>query len=100
MDEFEELPKMAGWHETNLSVPEGQRLSIGNLKPNYNITFNNRDGEVARFDFNGPTLQFTGNAEEGALLFIDWAMKIFDQRLKDEYIRGYNDAKQGKEPQQ
>jgi hypothetical protein len=54
---------------------------------------------VARLDFNGPALQFAGNAEEGALLFINWATTIFDQRLKDEYTRGYNDAKAGKDPE-
>lgn len=98
MDDFDTLPKMAGWHDTKLLMPTSQ-FKLADAKPNHNICFHNKDGEVARFDFNGPTLQFTGNAEEGALLFIDWATKIFDQRLKDEYTRGYEDAKQEKEPQ-
>jgi len=98
MEDFEHLPKMAGWHESQLLVPTSQ-LQLSEFKSNHNICFHNKDGEVARFDFNGPTLQFTGNAEEGALVFIDWATKIFDQRMKDEYTRGYNDAKEGKEPQ-
>jgi len=84
MEDFDELPKMAEWHETKLAVPESQRLSIGNLKPNYNITFNNRDGEVARFDLNGPELKFTGNVDEGAKIFIDWIATAFKGRLDEE----------------
>ena len=91
MDDFETLPKMAGWHE-GLLVPTSQ-LQLSNLKPNHNITFHNRDGEVARFDFNGPELKFTGNPDEGAKIFIDFAAKYFDQRLKEEYQRGYEAAK-------
>lgn len=98
MEDFDKLPKMSEWDSSKLLVPTGQ-LQLSEFKPNHNICFHNKDGEVARFDFNGPTLQFTGNAEEGALVFIDWAVKIFDQRMKDEYLRGYNDAKENKEPQ-
>jgi hypothetical protein len=104
-DDFEELPKMAGWHETNLTVPTGQHLSIANLKPNYNLTFhNNRDTgglgkQVGKLDFNGPQLVFEGDAEESAKVFIDWIAKSFKGRLDEEYKRGYEDAKQNKEPQ-
>lgn len=98
MEDFDELPKMAGWHETKFAVPEGQ-LQIANLKPNYNITFNNRDGEVARFDFNGPELKFIGSADEGAKVFIDCVATAFKSRLDEEYKRGFDDAKEGKEPQ-
>jgi hypothetical protein len=94
MEDFEQMPEMTEWQESKLIVPVSQ-LGFHETKPNYNIIFSNRDGEVARFDFNGPALQFSGNAEEGALLFINWATTIFDQRLKDEYARGYNDAKAG-----
>ena len=98
MEDFEHLPKMAGWHESKLLVPTS-KLQIADLKPNHNICFYNKDGEVARFNFNGPELKFTGNPDEGAKVFIDFAAKYFDQRLKDEYTRGYDDAKQNKEPQ-
>jgi len=90
---------MAGWHETKLTVPEDQHLSIGNIKPNYNITFyRNSDGPglgqaVGTLDFNGPELKFTGDAEESAKVFIDWIATAFKGRLEEEYKRGYEDAK-------
>ena len=103
MDDFEELPKMAGWHETNLAVPEGQHLSIGNIKPNYTITFHrNTDTsgngrEVGKFDFNGPEMKFTGDVDESAKVFIDWIAHTFKGRLEEEYRRGYDAAKAGEE---
>jgi hypothetical protein len=89
-DDFEELPKMAGWHESKLAVPAGQYLSIGDIKPNYNITFNNnRDTgglgkQVGKLDFNGPQLVFEGDAEESAKVFIDWIATSFKGRLDEE----------------
>jgi hypothetical protein len=63
-------------------------------KPNHNITFTNADGhQVGVMDFNGPGLYFEGNAEEGAIVFMDWISKIFQQRLKDEYEKGFADGK-------
>ena len=103
MDDFEEMPKMAGWHEAKLTSPGDQRLSIGNVKPNYNLTFhNNRDTGgtgtmVGTLDFNGPELKFTGDAEESAKVFIDWIAHAFKGRLEEEYKRGFNDAKNGGE---
>jgi len=104
MEDFEELPKMAGWHETKLTVPEGQHLSIGNIKPNYNISFHkNTDTsgagvQVGKLDFNGPKMVFEGDADESAKIFIDWVASAFKGRLDEEYRRGFNDAKEGKEP--
>ena len=104
MDDFDTLPKMAGWHETKLTVPEGQHFSIGNIKPNYNITFHNNidtsgtGRQVGRMDFNGPEMVFEGDAEESAKVFIDWIARAFKGRLDEEYQRGFNDAKEGKEP--
>ena len=97
-DEFEELPKMAGWHESSLIVPTSS-FAISAAKPNHNICLFNSEGEVCKLDFNGPELKFTGNPDDGAKVFLDFVSKYFDQRLKDEYSRGYNDAKQNKEPQ-
>jgi len=103
MDDFEEMPKMAGWHEAKLTVPEDQHLSIGNIKPNYNITFHRNSAgnllgdPVGSLDFNGPELKFTGDAEESAKVFIDWIAQAFKGRLEEEYKRGFNDAKNGKE---
>jgi hypothetical protein len=98
MEDFDELPKMAEWHETKLAVPESQHLSIGNLKPNYNIIFHRNNGgndlgkAVGTLDFNGPEMKFTGDAEESAKVFIDWIATAFKGRLEEEYMRGYGDA--------
>ena len=93
MEDFETLPKMAGWHE-DLLVP----TSKFNLKPNHYMTFTNRDGiQVGALDFNGQAMTFEGSAEESALTFFNFVAHYFDQRLKDEYSRGYNDAKKESE---
>ena len=103
MEDFDHLPKMAGWHETKLTVPADKHLGIGNIKPNYNITFhrnserNSLGDPVGTLDFNGPELKFTGDAEESAKVFIEWIARAFKGRLDEEYKRGYNDAKEGKE---
>jgi hypothetical protein len=89
MEDFDELPKMAEWHDTKITVPEGQ-LQISELKPNYSITFHNNTGtnglgqKVGSFDFNGPELVFEGNPSESAKVFIEWASNAFDGRLKEE----------------
>ena len=66
-------------------------------KPNHNIKFFNAEGhEVGTMDFNGPGLSFEGVADESAIVFIDWISKVFQQRLKDEYDRGFADGKAAK----
>lgn len=99
MDDFDDMPKMAGWHEAKLTVPEDQHLSIGNLKPNYNITFHraSKDGwgngeVIGALDFNGPELKFTGDAEESAKMFIDWIATAFKGRLEEERTKELEDC--------
>ena len=93
MEDFDELPKMAGWHETKFAVPEGQ-LQIAEFKPNYTITFHNNTDtnglgqKVGSFDFNGPELVFEGDAEESAKVFIDWIATSFKGRLDEEREAG------------
>ena len=84
MEDFDDLPKMAGWHETNLAVPSDMHLSIGNLKPNYNLTFHRDGQQVGKFDFNGPEMIFEGNTEESAKVFVDWVANAFHDRLEEE----------------
>lgn len=90
-------------NEFVVKANEGQVYTIGNLKPNYNITFhrladNGYNGEaVGTLDFNGPELVFTGDANESAKTFINWVSITFKGRLIEEYKRGFEDAKQGKE---
>jgi hypothetical protein len=68
---------------TQATVPE-KILSVGTLKPNYNISFHNNGQEVGKLDFNGPALVFTGDAEESAKVFIDWIAQSFAGRLEEE----------------
>ena len=88
MDDFDDLPKMAGWHETKIAVPEGQ-LQIAKFKTNYNLTFhNNHEGgtgkQVGKFDFNGPEMIFEGDVAESAKVFVDWVANTFHGRLEEE----------------
>lgn len=63
-------------------------------KTNHNLVFHNAEGyEVGTLDFNGPGLAFEGVANESAIVFMDWIGKVFLQRLKDEYDKGYADGK-------
>lgn len=78
------------WTTEQLTVPADKHLGIGDIKPNYNITFhNNRDTGgfgtmVGKLDFNGPELVFTGDAAESAKVFIDWIAQAFKGRLQEE----------------
>ena len=60
------------------------KLSIGAVKPNYNICFHQDGQEIGKLDFNGPTMIFIGNAEESAKVFIDWIAQSFENRLEEE----------------
>jgi hypothetical protein len=106
MDDFEQLPKMAGWHEAKVPIESVNAFTIANLKPSYTFSFYQPDANgwangpcVGHLDFNGPEIKFKGNADESAKVFFDFVVKHFQGRLQEEYTRGYNDAKQGKEPQ-
>ena len=78
------------WTTEQLTVPADMHLSIGDIKPNYNITFhNNRDTGgtgtmVGKLDFNGPEMVFEGDAAESAKVFIDWIAQAFKGRLQEE----------------
>jgi len=92
MDDFDTLPKMAGWHESKLLVPTS-KLAVSSITPNHMFHFHNGENTVGTLNFNGAELVFNGNADESAKVFFDFVAKYFDQRLKDEYTKGYNDAK-------
>ena len=69
----------------------GSLLINPDLLPNYNMTFNNKDGQqVGRLDFNGDTMKFSGNADESARVFFDWIAKSFSSRLLQERKREYS----------
>jgi hypothetical protein len=68
-----------------MSVGHNGILLINKFKPSYTITMNHSDGEVVgRFDFNGPKLIFTGDAEESAKVFVNYLTMIWDKRLQEE----------------
>lgn len=93
---------MAEWPEDNgVAVVGAKTITIAVPKPNFKFVFHQLDGNgwgngpvVGSLDFNGPEMKFEGNAEESAKVFFDYVAKCFDQRLKMEYDRGYEDAKQ------
>lgn len=65
------------------------------VKPNYTITFSNQDGtEIGKLDLNGPTMVFTGQAEDSAQVFFDWIARSFAARLEQE--RSFVNAFQAK----
>lgn len=66
-------------------VGYNSKLLINDFKPSYTITMNHSDGEcVGRFDFNGPKLVFTGDAEESAKVFVNYLTMIWEKRLQEE----------------
>jgi len=68
----------------------GSVLINPDLLPNYNMTFNNKNGqEVGKLDFNGDTMKFIGNADESARVFFDWIATSFASRLLQERKREY-----------
>lgn len=84
MDDFDDLPKMAGWHETKFTMPSDMRSGIVNLKPNYNLTFHRDGQQVGKFDFTGPEMIFEGNAVESAQVLVDYVANAFHGRLEEE----------------
>lgn len=63
---------------------EQPALSIGNIKPNYNMTFHRDVKQIGVLNFNGPEMTFTGDADESAKLFFDFIAKSFKERLEQE----------------
>jgi hypothetical protein len=60
------------------------KILTHNTVPNYNIEFHKDGKTIGTFDFNGPAMVFTGDAEESAKVFIDWVAQAFDRRLANE----------------
>lgn len=56
-----------------------------NVKPNYTFMFSNTGNkEIGKLDFNGATMQFTGDADASAKIFLDLVMTYFEGRLEEE----------------
>lgn len=91
MEDFDDMPKMAGWHESKLTVPAGATMSFAAVKPNHSFTFHQMDAHgwangprVGSLDFNGPEMKFEGQADESAKVFFDYLAKYFHERLVSE----------------
>ena len=66
-------------------------------KPTYKLTFISAEGhEVGTLDFNGPGLSFEGVADLSAITFMDWVSKKFQERLQEEYDKGFAAGKAAK----
>ena len=72
------------WKDYSIPVNKMPALSIGNIKPNYNMTFHRDGKQVGVLDFNGPEMTFTGDADESAKLFFDFIARSFKARLEQE----------------
>jgi hypothetical protein len=78
--------------QVKYATPASMTLEVP--KPKYNLVFMNAEGyEVGALDFHGPGLSFEGVADLSAITFMDHVSKVFQQRLKDEYDKGYADGK-------
>ena len=68
-------------------------ICVGSIKPEYNFTFgNDKMPQVGKLDFNGDKMEFTGDADEAAKVFLTLVDQCFQQRLKDEYNKGLERA--------
>lgn len=74
------------WNMTN------SNLSIGEIKPNYNMQFSKGGKIVGTIDWNGPEMKFSGDLAPSARVFFDYLTGCFEQRLKQEYDNGYKDG--------
>lgn len=72
------------WKDYSIPVDKMKTLSIGNIKPNYNMTFHNGGKQVGVLDFNGPEMTFSGDMDESATLFFDLIANAFKARLEQE----------------
>jgi hypothetical protein len=72
------------WKDYSIPVDKMKTLSIGNIKPNYNITFHRDGKQIGVLDFNGPEMTFTGDADESAKVFFDHIARSFKARLEQE----------------
>lgn len=69
------------------SVPVWNAPLVANTKPNHNIKFHNdNQKEVGVLDFNGPQLEFTGDAATSAQVFIEYVASNFRERLLKERL--------------
>lgn len=66
---------------------------VADRKPDYSVTFSNKDKRIGALDFNDDVMKFEGEAEESAKIFFDWLLGMFEKRVKDAYQEGYEAAK-------
>ena len=71
---------------------------VDDQKPKANLRFYNNQNcagkPVGEFDFTGPRMTFTGDAEASALIFIDCVAAKWEFRLAEERKAGQEDMRQ------
>lgn len=96
IDSLNELTKQA--QELDMGYPftvnSGDLISINDTQTYY-ISFNNKENkELGKLDFKGDKLVFEGNVEESAEVFIDYLLKMYNQRIEeikeDAFSDGYD----------
>ena len=70
--------------QPKLTVPNDYSFSVATIKPNYTLSFHNKDHKmVGTFDFNEGKMHFEGDVTESGQIFVDWIVQAFKQRLDD-----------------
>ena len=72
------------WKDYSIPVDKMKTLSIGNIKPSYNMTFHRDGKQIGVLDFNGPEMVFSGDMDESAKVFFDFIARSFKARLEQE----------------
>lgn len=72
------------WKDYSIPVDKMSALSIGNIKPSYNMTFHRDGKQIGVLDFNGPEMVFSGDIDESAKVFFDYVATAFKARLDQE----------------
>lgn len=76
--------EFASVNKENLLTMPNSQLSFANPKPNYMLTFHNKDQvNVGSFDFNEGRMHFEGDVTESGQIFVDWVISAFKQRVTD-----------------
>lgn len=81
-------------NDTITSVEDCTIPTLSSIAPMFNVVFSKHGEEIGRLDFSGPTMIFTGKADESALVFFGYIAGHFYQRLEAEREAGRNEQKQ------
>ncbi len=80
-------------NQSKYIVPNGVPIDLLDTKLNHTFTFiDSENKEIARLDFNGSKMTFTGDADEAGKIFFDCIAQYFEARLKEERNNALKEA--------